>query len=70
VLELVFPGAFDIVDALSFFVLIASLVLAWRLTRTSLKLGAAIASAVFLGTFMVSLVVVLSMQAMFGLSLQ
>lgn len=70
VLELVFPGALQAIDALALVVLIASLVLAWRLTRSALGMGTAVASAVFAGTFFVSLIVVLSMQSMFGLSFQ
>jgi hypothetical protein len=70
VIELVFPGAVQAVDALGLLVFIATLVLSWRLTRASIGMGAGVASAVFAGVFAVSLVVILTLQPMFGLSFQ
>jgi hypothetical protein len=70
VMELMFPGAVEATDAVALLVFIATLVLSWRLTRASLGMGATIASAVFIGVFAVSLAVVLTLQPLFGLSLQ
>lgn len=62
VVELVFPGASDLANALSLVAFVAVMVLAWRLTNASLGLGAGVASAVFGGTFVVSLVLILTLQ--------
>lgn len=67
VIELVLPGASQLTALLALLVMIVSVGLAWRLTRASLGMGAGVASAVFFGTFVVSLGSLLALQAMFGL---
>ncbi len=66
--ELIMPEARQLADGLSLVIFIATLVLSWRLTNNALGLGAGVASAVFAGTFAVSLFVVLALQSLFGLS--
>ena len=69
-IELVAPGATGLIDALSLLFFVATLVLSWRLTRAAIGMGAAVASAVFVGVLIVSLAIVLSLQSLFGLSFQ
>jgi hypothetical protein len=54
---------------LSLFFFLVSLVLTWRMTNAVIGKGAAIGSAVFVGMFLVSLVVVFSLQAMLGITI-
>lgn len=68
VLELLFPGATDATDALGLVVFIAALVLSWRLTRAAIGMGAAVATWVFCGMFVASLIVILTLQPLFGVT--
>jgi hypothetical protein len=44
------------------------MVLSWRLTNVAIGKGPAVASAVFAGMFLVSLIALLVLQAAFGLT--
>lgn len=70
VAELVFPDTGGVLDLVSFVVFVTTLVLSWRLTRTSLDMGPAVAAAVFGGIFTVSLVLILGLQTALGLTAQ
>ncbi len=69
-LELMLPGATEVLDALSLLLFLATLVLSWRLTHAAIGMGAAVTSAVFGGILVASLVIVLTLQAIMGLSPQ
>lgn len=67
-LELFWPGAGDLAALVSLGFILVTLVLAWRLTNTVIGKGAAIATAVFAGLLITSLVILLTLQSLFGLT--
>jgi hypothetical protein len=68
ILAMLAPGATDFVTLLSLLFYGASLFLGWRLTNAAIGRGPAIASAVFAAMFVASLMVLLALQALLGLS--
>ena len=60
--RLFMPGAADLALGLSLVVFIATLVLYWRLTNAALEKGATVASAVFAGMLVASLVTLFVLQ--------
>ncbi len=68
-LDLFVPAAGDITNLLSFLLFIVTIVLSWRLTNVALDKGPTVATAVFAGMFVLSVVVLVVMQAAFGLSI-
>lgn len=67
-LRLFVPTAGDAASVISMVLFLIAMVLFWRLTNAALGRGPAIASAVFVGMFAVSLVVLFSLKALFGIS--
>ena len=67
-LRMFFPAASDAASLLSLALFAISMVLTWRVTNVAIGKGAAVASAVFAGMFLVSLAVLLILQALLGLS--
>ena len=67
-LRMFFPAASDAASLLSLALFAVSMVLTWRLTNVAIGKGAAVASAVFAGMFLVSLAVLLILQALLGLN--
>ena len=67
-LRMFFPAASDAASLLALTLFAVSMALTWRLTNIAVGKGAAIASAVFAGMFVVSLVVLFLLQAALGLS--
>lgn len=68
VLGLFWPAGSGPADLVALLTVMATLVLSWRLTNVSLGRGPAVASGVFFGLFGVSLAVLLSLQALLGVS--
>ncbi|GAB5505014.1 MAG: hypothetical protein Rhirs2KO_01770 [Rhizobiaceae bacterium] len=66
---LFWPDAVELTDLLSLVVIIATLVLAWRLTNTVIARGAAVATAVFVAMIAVSVTMLLILQPLFGLAI-
>lgn len=67
-LRLLWPDASDASGFVSLVLFVLTVVLAWRMTNVAIGKGPAVASAVFVGMFLVSLAVLLSLQSAFGLS--
>ena len=67
-LRMFFPTASDAASLLSLTLFAVSMVLTWRVTNVAIGKGAAVASAVFAGMFLVSLAVLLILQALLGLN--
>ena len=67
-LRMFWPGASDAGAFLSFVLFALTMVLSWRMTNVALGKGAAVATAVFAGMFLASLVVLFVLQAVFGLT--
>src|SRR5690606_476155 len=67
-LGLLVPAASEAAAFLSLALFVATMVLSWRLTNIAIGKGPAVASAVFAGMFLVSLVVLFVLQAAFGLT--
>lgn len=65
-LRLVTPSNSDLALTLSLGLFLLSMVLTWRLTNAVIAKGAAIGSAVFAGMFIASIVVLVVLQAIFG----
>ena len=68
-LRMFFPAASDAASVLSLALFVISMVLTWRVTNVAVGKGAAAASAVFAGMFLVSLSALLILQALLGLNL-
>lgn len=66
--DLVLPGSRGVSDVLSLLIFLATLALTWRMTNAALGKGAAMATAVFIGMFMVSLLTLFILQSAFGLT--
>jgi hypothetical protein len=56
------PGRGDLATSLSLLVFVATLVLYWRLTDAALEKGAAVASAVFAGMLVASILTMFALQ--------
>lgn len=67
-LGLLWPDVADASALVSLVLFVLTVVLAWRMTNVAIGKGPAVASAVFVGMFLVSLAVLLSLQSAFGLS--
>lgn len=65
--RMLFPAAQSFTTLLSLGLFTLSMVFTWRMTNVSIGKGAAVGSAVFTAMFMMSLVVLFSLQAMFGI---
>lgn len=65
--RMLFPAAQDFTSLLSLGLFGLSMVLTWRMTNATIGKGAAVGSAVFTAMFMVSLLVLFSLQALFGI---
>ncbi len=68
-LRLLAPGAADLASLLSFLLFAVSLVLTWRQTNAALGKGPAVATALFVGMFFCSVIVLLVLQRMVGLDM-
>jgi hypothetical protein len=67
-LRLIFPDAGDLTSLISVGLLLLSLGLTWRLTNATLNRGPGVATAVFAGMLVTSLVVLFVLQTALGLS--
>lgn len=67
-LDLFWPEGTVATDFAGLLIVLATLVLGWRLTNASLARGPAIASGVFFGLLAASLATLLSLQALLGVS--
>jgi hypothetical protein len=67
-LGLFWPAAADAGAFLSLVLFVLTMVLSWRMTNVALGKGPAVATAVFAGMFLVSLVVLFVLQGAFGLT--
>jgi hypothetical protein len=67
-LNLFWPAAYEASTLLSLLLFIASMVLSWRVTNVALGKGPAVASAVFAGMFLFSIMVLFVLQSAFGLA--
>ncbi|MBL0934477.1 MAG: transporter [Rhizobiaceae bacterium] len=65
-IRLFWPGAGEGLTAFSLGLFLFSMVLSWRLTNTVLEKGPAFATGVFTAMFLVSLVVLFTLQGVFG----
>ena len=65
---LIWPAASDTNSVVSLFLFVLSMVLSWRMTNVAIGRGPALASAVFIGMFLVSLAILLIMQSALGLT--
>ncbi len=66
IIELFVPGITDFATLLSLGLIIVTLILSWRLTNTVIGMGAAVATAVFVGMLVASLVILLTLQSLLG----
>ena len=66
--ELVWPSGGEVLSTVALLLFLVTMVLSWRLTNAVLDMGAAVASAVFAGMFVLSLGVLLSLQALLGIT--
>lgn len=67
-LRITAPDLSGVSALLSLLIFLASLVLTWRMTNVAIGKGAAVATAIFVGMFVVSLVVLFALQGMLGIS--
>ncbi|PWK68425.1 transporter [Aminobacter sp. AP02] len=65
--RMLFPSAQSFTALLSLGLFGLSMVLTWRMTNATIGKGAAVGSAVFTAMFMLSLLVLFSLQALFGI---
>lgn len=65
---LVMPGTGPVREFLSLLFFIAAMVLSWRVTNAAIGKGAAMATAVFAGMFVVSVIALFLMQGLLGLN--
>ena len=66
-LRMFVPSADDFSSVVSLALFVLSLALTWRLTNAALGKGATIATAVFAGMFLLSLIVLYGLQFIVGL---
>ncbi len=66
-LELFWPEAGDLAAVLSLAFIGVTIFFSWRLTNTVIGMGAAVATAVFVGMFVASLAILLILQSALGL---
>ncbi|MBD0413354.1 transporter [Oryzicola mucosus] len=66
--RLLLPDATDLATLVSFVLFLLAMALSWRLTNHSIGKGPAIATAVFVGMFALSLMVLFSLQSLLGIS--
>ena len=66
-IALVLPGITGLDNVLSLFFFILAMVFSWRVTNIAAGKGPAVATAIFVGMFLVSLLVLLILQGAFGL---
>ncbi|MGB3502730.1 MAG: transporter [Mesorhizobium sp.] len=69
-IELVFPGSVEALDALSLVVFIVAMVVNWRLANASIDRGTGVAAGAFGVVVVVSIAVVIGMQSVMGLVAQ
>lgn len=67
-LRLLFPAAGNIASLISVALLLVSMVFTWRMTNATMGRGPVVASAVFGGMLVASLIVLFALQSLFGLS--
>lgn len=68
--RLVAPEASQFADLMSVAFFVVSMVFTWRMTNVVIGKGAAVATAVFVGMFVASLVVLFALQALLGITAQ
>lgn len=68
--RLVEPEASQVADLMSVAFFVVSMVFTWRMTNVAIGKGAAVATAVFVGMFVASLVVLFALQALLGITAQ
>ncbi|WP_269930927.1 transporter [Aminobacter sp. HY435] len=66
-IRMLLPTAQDLITLVSLLLFGLSMVLSWRMTNAVIGKGTAVGSAVFAAMFVVSLIVLLSLQALFGI---
>ncbi len=64
--RLLFPDAEELVNGVTFFLFLLTLVLAWRLTNIAIGKGAAVATAVFVAMFIASIGVLIVFEAIWS----
>jgi hypothetical protein len=62
------PPASQISDTLSLVLFIVTMVLTWRMTNAAIGKGAAVGTAVFVGMFIASMIILIALQALFGIT--
>jgi len=67
-MSLVWPAGQEVTAAVSLLFLFATMMLSWRLTNAVLGMGAAVASGVFAGMFLFSLMLMIALQSLLGLT--
>ena len=67
-LGLFWPAASDASPLVSLVLFVLTMVLSWRMTNVAIGKGPAVATAVFVGMFLVSLAVLFILQSAFGLT--
>ncbi|TPI18658.1 MULTISPECIES: transporter [unclassified Mesorhizobium] len=68
-LRLFLPSTSDVNSLVSLFLFALSMVLTWRMTNASIGKGAAVGTAVFVGMFITSLLVLFGLQALLGIDI-
>jgi hypothetical protein len=68
-LRLFLPSSSDISSLVSLFLFALSMLLTWRMTNASIGKGAAVGTAVFVGMFIASLLVLFGLQALLGIDM-
>ncbi|TPI43639.1 transporter [Mesorhizobium sp. B2-9-1] len=68
-LRLFLPSSSEIASLLSLALFALSMVLTWRMTNTTIGKGAAVGTAVFVGMFIASLLVLFGLQALLGIDI-
>ncbi len=66
-IQLFSPGSTDLTTTVAFAIFLVSLVLSWRLTNAALEKGPAVATGVFLGMFIVSLMTEFALMDLLGI---
>ncbi len=66
--RLVIPAANQAIGLLSLALFIVTMVLTWRMTNAAIGRGAAVGTAVFVGMFVASLIVLFALQALLGVT--
>ncbi|TPJ71925.1 transporter [Mesorhizobium sp. B2-6-2] len=68
-LRLLLPSASEVSSLVSLALFALSMVLTWRMTNTTIGKGAAVGTAVFVGMFIASLLVLFGLQALLGIDI-